>query len=110
MTVGPPEPFTPSDSAAHDDSPAYAAFQVTIVNGSDANYDPVAFGATVQSTNVEGSQVFDSAQGYEGPPMTPVLPGRESTFRIAFGVADPADIVMQVSPGFEYEPVIYTTG
>jgi hypothetical protein len=84
-------------------------FDVVIVNGSQVNYEPTFFTATLQSANVEEEQVFDSENGIGGSPSTPVLPGRETAFRIAFGATNPNDLVMQVSPSFEHEPVIYTT-
>ncbi len=67
------------------------------------------FNATLQSSNVEAAQVFDSEQGISGPPATTLLPGRESAFQVVFGVMDPADLVLEVTPGFEYEPAIFTS-
>lgn len=63
----------------------------------------------MQSTNVEGEFIIDSAQGISGTPSTVLLPGREAIFDIAYGVNDPADIVMEVRAGFEYDRVIYVT-
>jgi hypothetical protein len=108
VTVGVPQPFTPSETAAAEEAPAYVSFPVTVVNGSNENYDPVLFNATLQSSNVEAAQVFDSEQGINGPPATTLLPGRESAFQVVFGVADPADLVLEVTPGFEYESAIFT--
>lgn len=110
VMVGTPQPFTPSETAAvQQKAPAYLSFPVTVVNGSSTNYDPALFNATVQSANVEGAQVFDSAQGVNGSPSTTVLPGRESAFRVVFGVTDPADLVLEVTPSFEYDPAIFTS-
>lgn len=110
MTVSAPEPYTRDEYASGgEDAAAHLAFTVTIVNGSDANYDPSLFYATVQSGNTEAEQIFDSANGLNGSPSTAVLPGRETTFKIGFGVADPADLVMEVAPGFEYDAAIFTT-
>lgn len=105
VTVGAPVLFTPSEIAAGDENfTEFVRFTVTIVNGTAENYEGRFF-TTVQSTNIEGDQVFDT--GLEGPPSTTVLPGREAQFDIGYGVADPADIVMEVRAGFEYESVIY---
>jgi hypothetical protein len=111
LTISAPQPYTPSDSAAVGEPvpTQFVVFEVTIKNGTGGNYDPVSFTATMQSGNTEQQQVFDSAAGIGGTPTTPILPGRESVFRIAFGAGDPNDLVMQVSPGFEYDAVIYTT-
>lgn len=106
VTIEAPVPFTPSETASAEEFAAYVRFTVTIVNGSAENYEG-PFITTVQSTNIEGGEVFDSAQGLEGPPSTVVLPGREAQFDIGYGIADPADIVMEVRAGFSYESVIY---
>ncbi|MFZ5850350.1 MAG: hypothetical protein ACOYY2_03010 [Actinomycetota bacterium] len=111
VTVSPPAPFTPSETAAFTESPAYLAFEVKVVNGTAEPYEPAVLYLTLQSGNTEASQVFDVGEaGLAGPPATPLLPGREAVFKVGFGVADPADLVMQVAPGFEYDPAIFTTG
>ncbi|MGY1822748.1 hypothetical protein [Geodermatophilus sp. SYSU D00079] len=111
VTVGPPQPYTPSDSAAVGEPapPAFVVFDVTVVNGTTGNYDPVSFSASLQSGVTEEEQVYDSANGIGGTPSTTLLPGRESVFRLAFGATDPADLVMEVSPSFEYESAIFTS-
>ncbi|WP_029433112.1 hypothetical protein [Blastococcus sp. URHD0036] len=86
----------------------FLAFDVTVVNGTDANYEPAMFSTTMQSGNAEEQEVFDSEGGLEGSPSTPILPGRETAFTVGYGASNPADLVMQVRPGFEYESVIYT--
>ena len=111
VTVSAPQPFQPSDSAAVGEPapPSYVVFDITVKNGTQANYDPASFMASLQSGTVEGEQVFDSASGLGGTPSTTLLPGRESAFRMAFGVTDPNDLVMEVTPGFEYESAIFTS-
>jgi predicted small secreted protein len=108
VTISKPKPFEPSEFAAAEKAAAYVAFNVTIVNGTDANYDPTLFSTTMQSGNEEAAEVFDTENGFEGSPLTAVLPGRESKFKIGYGVSKPDDLVMDVSPGFEYESVIFT--
>jgi hypothetical protein len=109
VTVGIPTEFTPSDSAAFpEDATSFLQFEVKIVNGTGDEYDPALFTTTMQSGNTEAGEVFDSAQGFEGAPFTPLLDGRESVFIIGYGVTDPNDLVMQVSPGFEYDSALFT--
>lgn len=47
----------------------------------------------------EADQVFDTANGLTGSPKIAILDGRQSTFTIGFGVDNPSDIVMELSPG-----------
>ena len=82
---------------------------MTIVNGTSKNFDQVLFSTSMQSGNVEAKQIFDSAGGLGLPPSTPVLPGRESVFKIGYSVQNPNDLVLQVRPSFDYEAVIYTS-
>lgn len=109
LTVGTPEPFTPSEYAAADEAPAYLKMTLTIVNGGTENLDPAGWYGTMQSGNVEASKVYDSEQlGDE--PSTTILPGREATFAVGYGVMDPADLVFEVTAGmFEYDDVIFTS-
>ena len=107
--ISPPTPYTPSTSASTSNPEGpFVAFTVTIVNGSPNNYDPALFSASLQSGNVEADQVYDSANDVGGAPSTAVLPSRESQFTIAFEASDPADLVLQVSPGFEYRNAFFT--
>lgn len=107
VTVSTPKPYTPSSSAASKQSAAYVILTVTVVNKTPGVYDPVALSISAQSGNTEADKIYDSANGLGGAPSTKVLPGRESTFKVGFGVADPNDLVVQLSPGFEYKDVIF---
>ena len=104
------EEFTPSEYAAFDDAPHYVRFTITLVNDTDEPWDPIEFYESVQSGNAEGSAVFDSEQGLNGIPETPVLPGREVKWDVGYGVTEPADLVVEVSPGWDYDPAIFLGG
>ena len=67
-----------------------------------------AFCIEVQSGNTEADQVFDSENDVGGGPSTKLLNGREAKFKIAFTVANPKDLVMEVRPSFEHESVLFT--
>ena len=43
-------------------------------------------------------------------PSTTVLPGKKVKYDVAFGVANPADLVVEASPGFEYSDTIWSSG
>lgn len=107
VTVGVPEGYEPGKYAAGTEGfDQFVVFDVTLVNKTGETWDPVLFSASVQSGNTEGSAVFDSAQ-LPNRPTTKLLDGREVTFKMAFGVADPADIVMEVRPDFTHSSVIF---
>ena len=111
VTVSAPQPYTPSESA-YVDGPApaaFVAFDVTVVNGTGEDYDPIELFLTLQSGSTEEAQVFDTANGLDGTPYQTLLPGRSVAFTVGFGASDPADLVMEVTPGFDYEPVVYTS-
>lgn len=103
-----PKPFQPSEYAAVGKGKPIE-FTVTIVNNTGAPFDAAGFYATMQSGNTEASEVFDSAQGFEGSPMTKVLDGREAKFKIGYTVSRPDDLVLEVTPSFEHESVLYTS-
>lgn len=103
VSVAPAVPFTPSETSSADPAAAYASFTVTITNRTGAPYDPTEFFASATSGGKEADQIFDSANGFVGSPTTAVLNGRGSSFVIGFGVENAADVVMEVSPGYDYD-------
>lgn len=110
VTVSAPAPYAPSDTSFVSGTfPAFISLTVTIVNGTTANFDPVMFSTSLQSGNAEAEQVFDTAQGLNGTPTTAILPGRETQFVIGFGVNDPADLVLEVTPSFDYDSAFFTS-
>jgi hypothetical protein len=110
ITVGPPEEFSPSSSAAYDAAPTYVRFTVTLANDGSGSFDASSTYASVQSGSHEASEVYDSARGLEGPPYTSLLPGRTVSWDIGFGVDDPQDIVLEISPSWGHEPAVFVTG
>lgn len=107
VTVSAAKPYKPGEWAAGTDQHKhFVAFEVRVVNGTDAAWDPALFTATVQSDNTEGSQVYDSEK-LPDQPTTKLLKGRESKFTVAFGVDNPKDLVMEVNPDFEHESVLF---
>lgn len=111
LKVSKPANYKPTESAAAAKAKAYLKFTVTVVNKSSKPLDLALTYITVQSSNKEAEQVFDSEGGIEGTPSTKLLKGRESEWEIAFGVADPKDVVMEVAlqDDFERPSLIYST-
>jgi hypothetical protein len=101
-------PFTPSEYAAGGTQPNNVAYTVTVKNTSTKNYDPTLFSVTASSAGSEATSVFDSEAGFEGAPQTSVTPGQTITFKQGFNLANPDDVTMDVSPGFEYQAATYT--
>lgn len=111
VTLSQPADYTPSDSSFDpSNAPAHVTFEVTVTNDGEEDYDPVLLSLSAQSGSTPAEQIFDSAQGVGGSPSTTLLPGRSVTFPVAFGVQDPTDLVVEVSPGFEYQSVVFTGG
>ncbi len=107
VTISAPEAYTPSQSAAGAQAGQQAvAFTITIVNKTSEPFDPVLFHVSAQSGNTEASAIYDSGN-IGSTPTTKLLPGREVTFKVAFSVADPGDIVMEVRPDITHDEVLY---
>ena len=106
ITVSAPEPYTPGEYAAGADQAANLVFTVTVVNGTSANYEPLLY-EQVSSGGVESSQIFDSGTDVGGSPNTVIPAGQTITYRVAYSVTDPAQVVFQISPGFDYDSAVY---
>jgi hypothetical protein len=107
-TISAPKPYKPTDTAAGTEGFKYfVQFTVTIVNKTGAPFDPDATNHTVQSADVEGSRIFDSSSSLDTP-STKVLNGRQTKYKVAFGVTNPKDIVFEFAPGYEYNSAIWT--
>lgn len=108
LSVSAPQPYTPTQYAAGGDAPNNIVFNVKITNNTTAPYEPGVYG-TLASGGAEASQIFDTANGLDGGPMTPVLPGQTVEWAVGFNVIDPADLTYSVSPSFDYNAAIFTT-
>ncbi len=109
VTVGAPKAFKPSDTAAIRPAKAYEQFEITVTNRTGSVYDPSALQVGAQSGGKESEQVFDSENGIGGSPSTTVLDGRKIIFAVGFGVEDPKDIIVDVQPGYDYEPGLFSS-
>ena len=111
ITVSKPKKFKPSEYNEVKGAKAYLKYRVTVVNKSSKALDLSLTYMSVQSSNKEAEQVFDSENGLEGSPSTKLLKGRESEYDIGFAVADPKDVVMEIAlqDDFERGNLIYST-
>lgn len=106
VTIGEPAPYEPSEWAAKGEEESFVVFDVHVINNTGAPWDPALLYATIQSGNQEGTRVFDSGQ-LPPEPTTTLLDGREVQFQMAFGVADPSDLVLELAPDWEHESVLF---
>jgi hypothetical protein len=110
VMVSPPSKYVPSATAALEPGlKAFVQFTVTVTNRGTASYAPSGLNVSAQSADTEAFPVFDSEKNMLSPSLisTPVLPGRSLSIKVAFGVADPADIVVSVVPSTDYGPAIF---
>lgn len=107
VSVSQPSNFKPSSGATGAGKYNFI-FTVTIVNKTGAAYEPRQFQATALSGNAEAESIFDAYQGVPTMPQTMLLDGRELKMKVAFAVANPDDITVQVTPGFNWSPALFT--
>lgn len=111
VTISEPADFTPSDTSASigDDSVQnHRKFTITIENGTKEAYDPTSVYLSGNSGGKEMSKVFDSEQNISSGPEGKILPGDKVSYDAVFGVADPENITLEVSPDYDRESVIFT--
>jgi len=92
---------------------SYVSFDVAVTNGTRKAFDPSLFQVSAQSGSTEGDLIIDvqtdSGVNVGAPPQTTVLPGRKVTYQVAFGVSNSKDLVVEVTPTFDYAPTIFTS-
>lgn len=113
LTIGvsAPSPYTPSETAFIGDTktPNNVKMTVTITNTGSEAYDPILTSSTVSSGGQEALAVTDSEKNVGIPPTTKVLPGKSVSYDVAFNVADPNDLQLDVTGGFAYDTVTFTS-
>ena len=109
ISVSAPAEYVAGEYAAGNDQAAAVIFTLTITNNSDENLQPATY-SRVSSGGVEASRIFDSggAVDVSSSPNTVILPGGTVTWNEAYSVADPASIIFQIAPSFDYEDSIFT--
>ena len=111
VTITAPKPFEPSEWAAGAETyPNSVAVDITLTNTGNAPLDPSMSYLTASSGGAEASEIFDTDNGADGSPMTSILPGKSVTWTAALNVSDPADVVIEFTPDFDFESVLFVTG
>ncbi|MBF4599224.1 hypothetical protein ITJ55_00210 [Frigoribacterium sp. VKM Ac-1396] len=108
LAISAPEAFTPSQYAYTGSQPSNVKFTVTITNTGTEGYDPSLTFITASSASQEAEQIIDTEGGLALGPSTTILPGASVSYPVGFNVADPAQVVMDVTSGFDYEKTTWT--
>lgn len=107
VSVSKGKDFKPSEYAAYDTAPQYQLWTVTFTNGTEHPWRATDVVIYVSSGGVEYSEVYD--EGTAEPPSVPILPGKSASYDVAFGVEDPKDVLMSVTPDWEdHSEVLFT--
>jgi hypothetical protein len=110
LTVSKPEKYEPSQSAAGAETyPDSVVFEIKLTNTGSQPFDPSMIYMTASSGGEEASEIFDTEKRVDGAPMTSIRGGKSTTWKAAFNVADPSDILLEVTPDFSMEPVMFAT-
>ncbi len=64
---------------------------------------------SVQSGDVEIASSTTATNGIVGGPQTRVLPGHKVSWKFGYNVKDPKDVTVEVTPGFDYDVVLWLT-
>ncbi len=103
-------PYTPSRESANMGTFKMAmVFDITVTNGTKSNFNPGIIQTSVQSGDTAGSDIIDVGNGVGMPPQTQLLPGRSVTYKVAFGVKDAKNLVLQVTPDYQSGPALFTS-
>jgi len=99
VAVNAPQRYTPSGNATGVDEGIPVRMQVVVTNRTDRDFRPNTLQVSATSGGHEASAVWDPDQGIAltGPDIT-VPAGASIHFNVAFAVADPGDMVLEVTP------------
>ncbi len=113
VSVSTPAEYIPTEYAAGTvEGQPNVAFEIVLTNNTDEPLDPGTW-TTASSGGVEASQIFDTGEGaplgeLAMGPSTTLLPGQTVKWYVAYSVADPAEITLEVYPSLTYESGIFT--
>ncbi|PRZ05210.1 hypothetical protein BCE75_108192 [Isoptericola sp. CG 20/1183] len=109
ISVSAPEEFTPGEYAVGVEGEGTpVVFEVTIENGTGAVFDPSLMYPVVASAGTESEAVYDD--GIDMLPSSKVQPDKSLTYTVAYMVADPSDVQVDLEPGFlEYDTLTVTS-
>mgnify|MGYP001618587850 CR=1 FL=1 len=105
--------FTPSETAIVTEGEIPLVFKIVLTNNSDKPLEPGVI-PQANSGGKPATYIADVGNAEYGDlgmfPTAAILPGQTLEWYTAFGVADAADVTMQLSPtSFTYDDAIFTT-
>jgi hypothetical protein len=111
VTLSVPAPYTPSSEyVIVPEGMALVQVKVKVENHMGETWNAIMFTSNVLSGGRAGESVYDTAGGVDLPAVD-VPDGQSIEWVEVFAVADPADLVMTVSPdmlSFEHDKVTFT--
>lgn len=112
IVVSKPKAYKVSDTGAGGETFEHSVSMVVkVTNTGNEPFDPSMMYMTASSAEQEAAEIFDTENNIGGAPMTPVLPGKSVKWSVAWNVADPADVLVQVTPDMmANDAVLFSTG
>lgn len=99
IAVNPPQRYAPSPNATGVEDGTPVRVQIVVTNRTDTSFRPNTLLASTTSGGTEAMAIWDPDQGIAltGPDIS-IPAGATIHFYLAFAVADPADITVEVTP------------
>jgi len=109
ITVSAPEAYQPSDTAfVGENSKRTVVVTVTVTNTSQETLTGALWVAKITADGQAGEVVVDTAKGVDPTAVPDILPGKQGTWKVAFGLPTdkPGDLVMSLEWGLS-DPVYW---
>jgi hypothetical protein len=110
IDVAQPEKYTPSNSAAGNDTGRAVLVTTTVTNGTDQPFDfnPFLLGPNATHSGQPASQVIDSAKKIGITAGSTILPGKSLTYKTAIAVqSTKGELQLEYKEGFAGSPAIF---
>lgn len=108
VAVNPPQRYEPSRNATGVEAGTPVKMQVVVTNRTDTPFRPNTVLVNATSAGEPGTAIWDPDQGIglTGPDVS-IPAGASLHFNLAFAVADPGDVVVELTPAlFGYGPTV----
>lgn len=106
VTVSEPAAFTPEAIGAGDTSIGYINVDVTVTNDTDDTFDGMVMVDALSAGKPGVTSSLDPSESFTNE--VTLATGNDITLNFAFGIDDPEDVAITVTPGFESEGVTFS--